>query len=425
MKILFLLFCFLLNSFARDCKVPADLKEVDLRSELGPIRDQDSIAWCYAFTAADILGHYLYKTKNLSLKTPLPESELTHPQNLISAAAIATVFNQKMFPDFYGNVSIVNGEVQDNLVPELGAMGKAIDFVKAKGFCLEKDFPSENFNIVLKKFCTQNSNECALNLKDLLTLISKRSKEGRSVEVNCELQKIIKTTFPTLAYDALEEIIKFSNHQKIFYDLENRICSYRFNDPKTGPVILEELLDKDWTNLDKALDRGTIVGIAYNPAFLIDPSANEKKVVHASSLVGRRFNPKICEWEYILRNSYGPSCEIYKEREFSEETPRVVKDFRYEAVLKRAQLQKELATLDPSNKEKIAEIKEEQRRLLVYLSLYSPTMSPARAQEIYLDVVKPLKMRNPRISCDPITGYIFVPKSDLEKNIAYIDYIKE
>lgn len=51
----------------------------DLRSKLGPIRDQDSIGWCYAFTAADLLTDYL--RKNPQQFTP---KDFTIKENMVS-----------------------------------------------------------------------------------------------------------------------------------------------------------------------------------------------------------------------------------------------------------------------------------------------------------------------------------------------------
>ena len=80
-------------------------KEVDLRPELGPIRNQGNIGWCYANGAADLAGFiYLKELKGVQ----------------VSAIDIAVAFNH-----FYRNSDI--GE---------GGMGfMAVDLTALSGLC--------------------------------------------------------------------------------------------------------------------------------------------------------------------------------------------------------------------------------------------------------------------------------------------------
>jgi len=418
MKTLALFILLMPYSFAQDCKIPTELKEVDLRSELGPVRDQDSVGWCYAFTAADMLGHYLYKTKNKNLVASIDARELTKAQNLISPAAMAIRYNETYKKDFYES-----DKAEESPVAEAGNIKKTFELAKENGFCLEKDFPSESFNLVLKKFCVEQ-NKCALNLEGLLKLISDRAEETRDELTKCELKEILKTTYPSINLSGLENLIQFTNKKKIFSDLVYLGCTKKFRDPEAIPSVVSEKMEGDWTSLDKALDEGKIVGISYSPKFLKAPDINEKKSKHASTLVGRHFNKKTCEWEYILRNSYGISCDNYKIKNYSKKKITKVKDYRPQAEAKKLELEKKLQTNSSLDEEEILEIKDEQRRLDAYLALYSPQMSPARSYELYIDVVNPGKMRNPRLRCDPVTGYLFIPKSVLEKNLVKFYYLK-
>ena len=77
-------------------------KVVNLIREMPPIRDQDGIGWCYSFTSADLLTHYLYKTQpwrgrarcwrpqmEQPPRTPLPRCSCALRSGLRSANAAA------------------------------------------------------------------------------------------------------------------------------------------------------------------------------------------------------------------------------------------------------------------------------------------------------------------------------------------------
>src|SRR4051812_40603739 len=63
MKISLLILFFLTRSVqaANQCTHIPSYKPIDLRSEMGPMRSQGAMGWCYGFTAAELMTHYLYK----------------------------------------------------------------------------------------------------------------------------------------------------------------------------------------------------------------------------------------------------------------------------------------------------------------------------------------------------------------------------
>lgn len=56
----------------------------DLRSHLAPLRDQDSVGWCYAFTAADLVTDYLRRNRNQIPKNISNTIDFTKTENTIS-----------------------------------------------------------------------------------------------------------------------------------------------------------------------------------------------------------------------------------------------------------------------------------------------------------------------------------------------------
>ena len=60
-----------------------------MRSEFGPIRDQDSVGWCYSFASADLLSNWMYKHAIGNLNPKDKSSQ-------VSAAAVALMDNNSV-----------------------------------------------------------------------------------------------------------------------------------------------------------------------------------------------------------------------------------------------------------------------------------------------------------------------------------------
>lgn len=69
------------------CTKPNAFHESDLNAEFGPTRDQGSIGWCYAYGAADLLGHWLNKYGIVK------ETHIL--ANMVSPVASAILYNSK------------------------------------------------------------------------------------------------------------------------------------------------------------------------------------------------------------------------------------------------------------------------------------------------------------------------------------------
>jgi hypothetical protein len=66
------------------CQAQKSFPSSDMRKDFGPIRDQGSIGWCYAYGAADQAGHWLKKNRGI---------DTTLPGKAISASAVALETN--------------------------------------------------------------------------------------------------------------------------------------------------------------------------------------------------------------------------------------------------------------------------------------------------------------------------------------------
>ena len=75
-------FVFSIHAWAYSCKQSDKLE--DLRPYLSPLRDQDSIGWCYAFTASDLLTDYLRRNRDQIPKNISRDLDFTKTENTVS-----------------------------------------------------------------------------------------------------------------------------------------------------------------------------------------------------------------------------------------------------------------------------------------------------------------------------------------------------
>ena len=70
------------------CQNSTSIREVDLRQEMGPVRNQGGLGWCFGFTAADLLTHYRLKKKDISS---------VDQTNMVSAVGVSSLYNREFF----------------------------------------------------------------------------------------------------------------------------------------------------------------------------------------------------------------------------------------------------------------------------------------------------------------------------------------
>lgn len=361
------------------------VKAVDLRREMSPIKDQDSIGWCYGFTAADLLTHYLYKTKGQNIQGNVGFTDYRLKSFNVSSMAISTMYNQKQKSDYskaLNNKTLLElQKTKTKVVAEGGTVLGALLVAKENGFCFEKDVSSEDFSYVEDYRCAVK-NRC--KIAEILNIVYSGPKEN----IGCDDLFTIQNVFPSLKLGTIKSILTRSARQNALSNLVNLSCKKRFtnnfgaNHPKIESKTIKigesstELMD----SLDNHLNRRIPVGIMYYADFLMGGTG--KQSAHASSIVGKAFNPAICEVEYILKNSWGRGCGYY---------------------------QKE----NPGLKKCTNDLKE-----LVNSKKYFEKLTVCKNQ------FKPIP-RNPRVRCEEPSGYVFVRKSDLKNQIYDVTAIQE
>jgi hypothetical protein len=377
------------------CSATIDTKSVDLRSEMPPIRDQDSIGWCYGYTAADLISHYLYKTKGKVLSKNTPNADYRLRSFSVSAMGISTAYNEIQKPKYANSI---RGKTLSQLsakkikvIAEGGSITEAIMAGKQRGICFEKDVSSEDYGYV-EDFRCAIKNQCKIS--DVLNLIY----ELPGKNLNCQNLTNIHKMFSSLNLASIKKVLSTSARENAVANLVNANCNTRFKDSffeLNGAPETESLtLSKTQTSagmmqlLDRQLDNGTPVGIMYYSDFLYN-DVSSKKLQHASSIVGKRFNPTTCEVEYILRNSIGTGCGYYVKN-----NPGITVCVD------------ELKTLIKKRKNNESG------------KVYFDGMIACKKNN------KPIPS-NPRVRCEDSSSYLFVRRSDLEKNIFNVTAIKE
>lgn len=250
---------------------------VDLRnSALGEVRDQDSIGWCYAFAAADLLTYKLGKK--------------------VSAADIAMNYNDGWYNNILKKVGLSE---QDFAGSSPLGIEKAISNTKEKGgACLEKNFRSED-------------NGYSTIMSNLIEIDNIKKKPGILNSITCS--SVDQRVFPTIQAEDFLEITENTSRATLMSMLSDKACKPRIS-LKGIEVKYATPLRGDTTEVfnqvDKQLNQKNILAIAYNPKLLYDRNT-KKSGKHMSNIVGRRFNKNSGECEYLIRNSWGRGCRSY------------------------------------------------------------------------------------------------------------------
>lgn len=296
----------------------------DFKSELGPVRDQGSVGWCFAYVTADMLTQ---KLRKLNPKKFAKEQ--------VSAADVTFQYfknppNHKIIP--YTDSSYWAARIQDreqvkieernNDVRNYGIFdnfqGGFIDLsiysypIETKGVCLEKDLSSKrgipmdlllgiNFEYSDKaRSCYQNA-DSEKALVELRNKIWEEHIDHQCKRTTVNLKKSIRSV------DGWTHAPKFSGDGTVEFFSENE----KGQSQNLTSRVRSELRDV----VNEGLDNGSIVGIGITPAFLMNAESRDKmlrdNIRHEVSIVARQKLGNQCM--YQIRNSWGEDCKLYNE----------------------------------------------------------------------------------------------------------------
>lgn len=269
------------SSIATKNKTSCEKK--DLRNEtLGATRDQDSIGWCYAFTGADLLSYKIGKK--------------------VSASDVSLNYASGWTKD----LGVTLGRSETSY--EGGRIEGALDIMKEKGICLEKDFRSDDM--------------AGGSLRNMIDTVDKAKKTYQKGQPICDIgQGASAELFPNINMNDYSEILDRSSRAEFLTELQQKSCGKRESVSNIEVIHenagLNNLSDqKKLTEMiDAQLDKNNISGIGYDASPLVSSQFERpggERYMHASIVVGRRFNEKSNSCEYLIRNSWGKSCGGYR-----------------------------------------------------------------------------------------------------------------
>lgn len=250
---------------------------IDMRNpSLGEVRDQDSVGWCYAFAGSDLLTYKLGKK--------------------ISPADMAMNYNDGWVNSLFKKAGYGEQDFDG------GWAEKSIEATKAKGgACLEQNLRSED-----------NGYSTLFSTLDEIN----RSKKNSTTPSSFNCSNAVKSIFPNLAPREVQEAIDKYSRTELLSMLSDKACKPRLNigglKTKSHFAILESGRNQLFEEIDKQFSKRNIVAIAYNAESLMNKDT-KKTGFHESVLVGRRYNSKNGECEYLIRNSWGRGCSSYDE----------------------------------------------------------------------------------------------------------------
>lgn len=238
---------------------------VDLRRTLGPVRDQQDLGWCYAFTAADLMSQALRQDKTRVLG--LNESGAMRDD--VSAMQMAHEYQR------------TTGQSLNTAQSDGGVVQRALDsaFQRAQ-VCSESELSSAGgaAGAALAQFRNSQARRFDPGHFDM-----DRANRAAAEEL---IARACRRAIGTM------HVVNVSQYQ-------------RAADPAYGGQALN---DRFRRAIDTALGQGRIAGISYRN-FLQGTDGLHGR--HASSIVGRKMINGECQ--YMIRNSWGLSCEPYHE----------------------------------------------------------------------------------------------------------------
>ncbi|WP_413586806.1 C1 family peptidase [Bdellovibrio sp. HCB274] len=258
--------------------------QIDMTKDMPPVRNQDSVGWCYAFVAADLASYKLKKN--------------------ISAADIALEYQDNW-------IDALNRSLGETPAAELsgGRAGDAVERMSEKGFCLERDLPSED-NIGGDFKATLN------NIEDLgRALISADSKACEGIAFGA------RSIFPNANTSDIRDVLEKSSKGQFINNLREKTCKDRIKgNLKTENFWVKGIYPEGVDHLEAARSIDQQLSAKNPVALALDANAfYDRSVVsvrgkigaHAVSIVGRRFNKASGQCEYQIRNSWGTGCSSY------------------------------------------------------------------------------------------------------------------
>ncbi|WP_142699474.1 C1 family peptidase [Bdellovibrio sp. ZAP7] len=277
------------QGLAAEAKERKVCTSVDMSKDMPPARNQDSVGWCYAFTAADLMSYKLKKN--------------------ISAVDIALAYQDDW-------ISGMDRGILGTAAPDIrgGFTDKALQMASKNGFCLESELPSED---------NQGGNFAA-NLKEL-DIYGRNQILSQNLACN-DLYTEAKKMFPKINLTDVQDVVNKTVEEDFILGLRNKTCKNRIQAKPEVVIVqrkgffngLKDTVDSAVSEekyaqiIDEQLSANNPLSLGIDSHAIYDrrapASTPSSASFHAVTLVGRRFNEKTGQCEYKIKNSWGKGC---------------------------------------------------------------------------------------------------------------------
>lgn len=296
MTYLFLLLAFPAMALAYTPSSQQECSSLDLRNSfIYEIRNQKEVAWCYAFTGADMLA-YTYQSSEK-----------------ISAADMAIGYNEtklgKLIRWFDVNVMNRSDHVRKLRAHQMGLNKFSLKNALKDGTCPERVFPSEAWVKMTRTETgwTESSVPLDQAMIDIALLHSKRKK------LTTETLPYYYS-FKNVGADNFVQLLQTKNVARFYSSLRQVVCKDDRQPYDTKWKVKMTLKNRSiFRTISEQLEQGRLVGIDYDNRVLEDNTHAGVSLakLHTSSLIGRRWNHEKNSCEFLIRDSYGNQCEKY------------------------------------------------------------------------------------------------------------------
>lgn len=284
--------------------IDTSCSDVDLRADMGPIRNQSDKGWCFANVGADLL-------------TAAHKDQMNGQQVSASYTAI-----NYFFTDVFQKTKKI-----DSVFGDSGGIYDAMNVIIAKQrLCLQandnkmmsRGLPGPlssklaEFKLLYDQYQlykkTRDAKQILATRDQLAAANSFLSDYSQSDIINA----LDKPTLDEAAYELVNLICRDSSV------ITNKQVQFQFYylDPGSNGMIVDGNTQFYTNNvifmneINKSLSRGKPVAFSYKVEQVLTTPAIASGY-HASIIAGRRFNKETQTCEYIVRNSWGDACETY------------------------------------------------------------------------------------------------------------------
>ncbi len=269
---------------------------IDLRNDFSlQMRNQGDLSWCYAHASADYL-QYIHR---------IPVQ--------ISAADIATHYNQRRWPRLVR--WLIGGRV-----PETGFARSAMYDIYEIGYCPETHFPSE----VWTKRILNGAQAGTVQTVSIKTGIEELHRLAEGVSQGFYRNA---SDFPyAFEFQGMtqQEFIEavMVNPENVLNEVRSAACDrYRIPFAMVPNEIQMEFKGKNtFAQINRVLERRQPLTIDFFYGFLENANDYAYSIsdLHTTLLMGRRYDANTGECQYLIKNSYGTSCQEYDRRHHCE-----------------------------------------------------------------------------------------------------------